>query len=144
MSPKLFREFELPNVRRVIDFAEKRGTPVLKHSDGNLYPILEDLIDLGVNGFHPIEPGVMDLAEVKRRYGDRVFLRGNVDITHVLPYGAEEDVRRDVRRCIDAAAEGGGFILADSNSLHSNVKTENILTMIDEGRKYGRYPIRKT
>jgi len=85
----------------------------------------------------------MDLAEVKRHYGDKLFLRGNVDCTHILPNGTEEDVRRDVRRCIDAAAKGGGFILADSNSMHSNVKTENILIMIDEGRQYGRYPIER-
>jgi uroporphyrinogen decarboxylase len=81
----------------------------------------------------------MDLADVKRRFGDRIFLRGNVDCVHILPYGSEEDVRRDVRRCIDAAAEGGGFILSDSNSLHSNVKTENIKFMVDEARRYGRY-----
>ncbi len=142
--PKIFKEFFFPHLKRLIDECHRRNLPYMKHSDGNLYPILDDLIDLGVNGLHPIEPGVMDLADVKKHYGKRIFLRGNVDITHVLPYGTEEDVRRDVRRCIDAAAESGGFILADSNSLHSNVKTENILTMIDEGRKYGRYPIRKT
>jgi len=83
----------------------------------------------------------MDLADVKQRYGDKFFLRGNVDCMYILPYGSEEDVRKDVRRCIDAAAEGGGFILADSNSMHSNVKTENILIMMDEARKYGRYPL---
>jgi uroporphyrinogen decarboxylase len=114
--------------------------PFLRHSDGNLYPILEDLVNLGIDGLHPIEPKVMDLAYVKKRYGDKIFLRGNVDCAYVLPFGSEEDVRRDVRRCIDAAARGGGFILADSNSLHSNVKTENILVMIDEARKYGGYP----
>jgi len=140
-SPKIFREFFFPCLKRVIDECHRRGLPYMKHSDGNLYPILDDLIALGVDGLHPIEPNVMDLADVKRRYGDKLFLRGNVDCTHVLPYGMEEDVRRDVRRCIDAAAEGGGFILADSNSIHSNVKTENILIMINEGRKYGKYPI---
>ena len=141
--PKIFREFFFPHLKALIDECHRRNLLYMKHSDGNLYPILDDLIDLGVNGLHPIEPGVMDLADVKKRYGKRVFLRGNVDITHVMPYGTEEDVRRDVRRCIDAAAESGGFILSDSNSLHSNVKTENILTMIDEGRKYGRYPTGK-
>jgi len=140
-SPKIFREFFFPYLKRVIDECHRRGLPYMKHSDGNLYPVLDDLIALGVDGLHPIEPNVMDLADVKRRYGDKLFLRGNVDCTHVLPYGTEEDVRRDVRRCIDAAAEGGGFILADSNSIHSNVKTENIMIMIDEGRKYGKYPI---
>jgi len=142
-SPKIFREFFFPYLKRLIDECHRRGLPYMKHSDGNLYPILDDLVSLGVDGLHPIEPNVMDLADVKQRYGDKLFLRGNVDCTHVLPYGTEEDVRKDVRRCIDAAAQGGGFILADSNSMHSNVKTENILIMIDEGRKYGKYPLRR-
>ena len=137
---KVFKEFFFPYTKRLIDECHRRGVPFLRHSDGNLYPILEDLVNLGIDGLHPIEPKVMDLAYVKKRYGDKIFLRGNVDCAYVLPFGSEEDVRRDVRRCIDTAARGGGFILADSNSLHSNVKTENILVMIDEARKYGGYP----
>jgi len=139
MSPKLFREFELPNIRRVVDFAKKRSVPLLKHSDGNLYPILADLVEAGINGLHPIEPGAMDLKDVKQRYGKRMCILGNVDCRFVLPFGSEEDVRRDVRRCIDAAAEGGGYILASSNSIHANCKVENVYTMVDEARKYGKY-----
>ncbi|MCJ7760795.1 uroporphyrinogen decarboxylase family protein [Candidatus Bathyarchaeota archaeon] len=138
-SPKMLREFFFPYIRKFIEECHSHKIPVMKHSDGNLYPILDDLIDLGIDGLHPIEPSVMDLRKVKQQYGDEIFLRGNVDCIHILPYGTEDDVRRDVRRCIDAAAKGGGFILSDSNSLHSNVKTENIQAMVDETRKYGKY-----
>jgi uroporphyrinogen decarboxylase len=139
LSPKILREFFFPYLDKLTKNAHQRKIYVLKHSDGNLYPILDDLISLGIDGLHPIEPGAMDLADVKNRYGDRIFLRGNVDNMYVLQNGSEEEVRKDVRRCIDAAAKGGGFILAESNSMHANVKTENILTMIDETRKYGVY-----
>jgi len=139
--PKIFREFFFPYTKKLVDECHRRGVPFMRHSDGNLYPIMDDLVALGINGLHPIEPGAMDLADMKKRYGDRIFLRGNVDCGQILSFGSTDDVRRDVRRCIDAAAEGGGFILADSNSLHSNVKTENIFAMIDEGRTYGRYPL---
>ncbi|MBS7618371.1 uroporphyrinogen decarboxylase family protein [Candidatus Bathyarchaeota archaeon] len=142
ISPKIFREYELPCLKRIVDVGRKHGVPVLKHSDGNLYPILDDIVRTGISGLHPIEPGAMDLKDVKERYGDRICLLGNVDCRYVLPYGSEEDVRRDVRRCIDAAGEGGGFILASSNSLHSNVKVENIYVMVDEARRYGKYPIK--
>ncbi|MFQ5710278.1 MAG: uroporphyrinogen decarboxylase family protein [Candidatus Geothermarchaeales archaeon] len=138
--PRVLREFFFPHMERLIQECHRRDVPFMKHSDGNLYPVLDDMISLGIDGLHPIEPGVMDLADVKGRYGDRVFLRGNVDCTHILPYGREADVRRDVRRCIDAAARGGGFILSDSNSCHANCTTENILTLVDEARRYGRYP----
>lgn len=61
--------------------------------------------------------------------------------TWIVNTSSHMGVRRDVRRCIDAAAEGGGFILTSSNSLHANVRVENIYAMVDEARKYGRYPI---
>jgi len=111
----------------------------MKHTDGDVYPILDELVNFGIDGLHPMEPGVMDIGKVKELYGERIFLRGNVDCVHILPYGTEDKVRADVRRCIDAGAKGGGFILSDSNSLHSNVKTENIKIMVDEARRYGRY-----
>lgn len=139
ISPALFREFELPYLKRVIDGAKKKGVPVMKHSDGNLYPILDDIVDAGITGLHPIEPGPMDIADVKKRYGNKIFLGGNVDCKIVLPYGSESDVRKDVRRVIDAAGKDGGLILTSSNSLHSSVKVDNIYTMVDEARKYGRY-----
>jgi uroporphyrinogen-III decarboxylase len=139
ISPKLLREFYYPYLQKFVEECHSNNVPVMKHSDGNLYPILEDLVSLGIDGLHPMEPSVMDLGRVKQQYGDRIFLRGNVDCVQVLPYGSEEDVRREVKRCIDAAAEGGGFILSESNSFHSNVKTENIQAMVDEARKYGKY-----
>lgn len=141
INPNLFREFELPYLKRVINATKKKGVPVMKHSDGNLYPILNDLIDAGISGLHPIEPGLMDIADIKKRYGNRIFLGGNVDCKIVLPYGSEADVRKDVRRVIDAAGKEGGLILTSSNSLHSNVKIDNIRTMVDEARRYGRYKI---
>lgn len=141
MSMKQFREFELPNIRRVIDLARKGGIPVLKHSDGNIYSILDDMVEAGIRGIHPIEPGAMDLSYVKTKYGREICILGNVDCRYVLPFGTEEDVRRDVRRCIDAAAKGGGYILASSNSIHANCRVENVYTMVDEARRYGKYPI---
>jgi uroporphyrinogen decarboxylase len=136
-SPKILREFFFPYLKKFIDECDSHSIPVMKHSDRNLYSILDELIELGIDGLHPIEPSVMDLRRVKQAYGDRI--RARVDCVHILPYGSEEEVRREVRRCIDAAAEGGGFILSDSNSLHSNVKTENIKAMVDEARVYGKY-----
>ena len=140
MTMEQFREFELPNMRRLIDYARSKGIPVLKHSDGNIYPILDDMIEAGIKGIHPIEPGTMDLKDVKERYGSKICILGNVDCRYVLPFGSEQDVRKDVRRCIDAAAKGGGYVLTSSNSIHANCKAENIHTMVEEARRYGKYP----
>jgi uroporphyrinogen decarboxylase len=142
VNPKLLRQYEFQNLAKIVEIARKYNVPVMKHSDGNLYMIIEDLIGTGITGLHPIEPGAMDLKDVKERYGRRICLAGSVDCRYILPFGSEEDVRREVRRCIDAAAKGGGYILTSSNSLHSDVKPENIFTMVDEARKYGRYPLK--
>jgi uroporphyrinogen decarboxylase len=138
-SPKILREFFFPYLKKIIEECKSNDVIVMKHTDGNVYPILDELVNFGIDGLHPMEPGVMDIGKVKKTYGERIFLRGNVDCIHILPYGTEDEVRADVRRCIDAGAKGGGFILSDSNSLHSNVKTENIKIMVDEARRYGKY-----
>jgi uroporphyrinogen decarboxylase len=142
ISPKLFKEYELANLKKIVDIGKKHGIPVLKHSDGNLYPILDEILNTGIDGLHPIEPGVMDLKEVKDKYGERICLLGGVDCRYILPYGGEEDVRKNVRKSIDDAGRDGGFMLASSNSLHANVKVENIYVMVDEARKYGKYPLK--
>jgi len=142
--PEMMKQHIWPPIKNVVDMSHRRGVPYVKHSDGDLMPILEEFIEFcGFDGINPIEPQCMDMAEVKRRFGKRVYLKGNVDITWVIPYGTDADVRKDVRRAIDQGAKGGGFVLGESNSFHPGCKFENILTYVDEGRKYGKYPCGK-
>lgn len=139
MNPKMFREFELPNIARVAHMARRQGVPLLKHTDGNVGPIMDQMIEAGIDGIHPLEPGAMDLAAGKDAYGDRLAIFGNVDCRFVLPMGSEADTRMDVRRCIQAAAPGGGYVLTSSNSIHANCKAQNVRAMYDEARRRGSY-----
>ncbi|MEM2905802.1 MAG: uroporphyrinogen decarboxylase family protein [Candidatus Bathyarchaeia archaeon] len=141
LGPGMFKEHVMPYFEREVHEARRRGVAFLKHTDGNIAPILDLFLEAGISGLHPMEPGAMEIGDVKAKYGDRIFVMGNVDCKHVLPLMDEQGVRRDVRRVIDAASPGGGHVLASSNSLHSNVKPENVLTMVDEARRYGRYPL---
>lgn len=143
MSPRHFREFILPSIRAHADACHRRGVPFLKHTDGNINPILDDfIISSGIDGYLAVEPRAgMDIADLKRRYGDSICFFGNVDCAYTLVYGSEADVRGEVRRLIDSAAHGGGLIVASSNSAHSFVKLNNFLAMIDEVKKYGIYPL---
>jgi uroporphyrinogen-III decarboxylase len=136
---EMFKKFICPNIRRISRLTRRKGVTLLKHSDGNVGPIMEDMIEAGIEGIHPIEPGIMDLEKAKLEYGDRICLLGNVDCKYALPMGTEEEVRGEVRRCLDSAASGGGYVLATSNSIHANCSVENVLTMLDEARKRGRY-----
>ena len=93
-----------------------------------------------IDGLHPLERAAgHDLAEVKAAYGNRFTLIGNVDNKTTLVTGTTEDVRAEVRRCIDAAAPGGSYILASDHSVHDDIPNPNIYALADEGKKYGDY-----
>jgi uroporphyrinogen decarboxylase len=138
-SPKVFREIFLPRLSKV---ARKIKLPWIFHSDGNLMPIMDDLLSLGMNGLHPIEPGAMDIAEVKRRYGSRLCLVGNIDLRYTLTRGTPEETEAEVRDRIREIAPGGGYIVSSANDIPSYCKPENLLAMSQAIRKYGMYPIR--
>jgi hypothetical protein len=133
-SPAVFRDLVLPRYRRV---AEKITLPWIVHSDGNVTPIVEDLIDLGIAGLHPIEEGAMDIRAVKREYGDRICLLGNVDL-NILALGTPEDVHRQVRELIRDVGPGGGYIITCGNSLAGYLEPENVLALSAAVREYGK------
>ena len=106
---------------------------------------MEEIIAGGVNIVCPLLPppqgDVEDLARVKGLYGQRIALKGNVDPIEVLLKGTPADVERAVRRCIRAAAPGGGYILGTADSTVIGTPFENIHAFVEAGRKYGRYPL---
>jgi uroporphyrinogen decarboxylase len=136
-SPQVFRQLVAPRYRRV---AEKITLPWITHSDGNVLGILDDLIDIGIAGMHPIEKEAMDIAAVKRDYGDRICLLGNVDL-NILGMGTPADVEAEVRYLISVAGPGGGYVVTSGNSLAGYVKPENALALGAAVAKYGRYPL---
>ena len=142
LNPDVFRRVILPYLREIVDPFKKRDAGVLLHSDGQIMPLIDDLIDIGLDGFHPIERKAgMSLAKMKAMYGDRITLIGNVDATELLPHGNEEDIGRQVLECLKSAAPGGGYILASDHSIHEGVPAGNAKTMFRLAKKYGRYPI---
>jgi uroporphyrinogen decarboxylase len=137
LSPKMFRERILPHVRKV---AESITIPWIFHSDGNLTAVLDDLVDLGIAGLHPIEPGAMDIRALKRRYGKRLCLIGNVNV-HTLGAGTPAQVEAEVAGLLRDVAPGGGYMLSSGNSLASYCRIENIRAMVGTMERFGRYPI---
>ena len=141
-SRAVFEEFVLPRLKRMVDAIHEEGGKAVKHSDGNIWPLLDLIVDTGIDGINPIEPAAgMDIGEVKQKYGHRVCLIGNIDCSRLLSEGSVEEVEEAVRACLRKASTGGGHILASSNSIHSSVKPANYLAMIEATKKYGKYPI---
>jgi uroporphyrinogen decarboxylase len=138
MSPKVFREYFLPHMKTVASEIKK---PWIYHSDGDLFPILPDLLTLGMNAIHPIQPSAMDITRVKREFGNRVAIAGNIDLDYTLTRGTTEEVDAEVKERIRAIGPGGGYMITSANSLADYCKTENVLAMAEAIRKYGKYPI---
>jgi uroporphyrinogen decarboxylase len=142
-SPAMFERFYLPQLKRIVEKCHSLGIPYIKHTDGNITPFERQLlVESGIDGYHAIEPRAgMDIGYIKRKYGERLTLLGNVDCAHTLVFGSEEDIEKEVRECILRAAPGGGYVLSSSNTIHSGVPAKNFLAMLDAARRYGRYPI---
>jgi uroporphyrinogen decarboxylase len=141
MSPDHYRKFLKPFHAEIVDSAHRLGMKIVKHSDGNLWPILDDFIEIGFDGVHPIQPQSMDIKETKEHLAGKACVVGNIDCSFLLPYGSKEEVEANVRETIRAVAPGGGYIISSSNSIHPGVKPENYIAMVKAAKKYGVYPI---
>lgn len=142
IGPEHFRKLVLPYLEEIIGELKVMGVPVILHCDGNINLILDDLVATGISAYHPVErKAKMDLEMVKKKYGRRICLIGNVNSSSTLPYGSPEDIEEEVKECIRIAAPGGGYILASDHSLHDGIPVKNMLTMIQTAKKYGNYPI---
>lgn len=142
MSPAHFREFISPHLRRLAELTHAAGRPFIKHTDGLIWPLMEDLLSAGIDALHPLEPiAGMDIGEVKARCGERIALCGDIDCTALLPFAGAEQVEEAVKETIAKAAPGGGFVLSSSNSIHPGVRPENFRAMVEAARRWGTYPL---
>jgi len=140
VSPDQFKTFINPYNRKLVERAHTAGLKVVRHSDGNLWPILDTLLESGYDGLNPLEPQAdMHLKKVKDYCGDRLCLLGNIDCQELLPNGTPAQVRDAVRQAIDDAAAGGGLIICSSNTLHPGVDPENCIAMFEAVKTYGVY-----
>ena len=140
ISPAQFLEFVNFYNRRIVEAAHQKGIKVVRHSDGNLWPLLDILLDTGYDGLNPLEPQAgMTLAKVKAYCGDRLCLLGNIDCIDLLPKGTPQQVDAAVFQAIRDGGKGGGLIICSSNSLHPGVDPDNCIAMFEATRKYGCY-----
>jgi len=140
-SPGIMRRHLFPWYRRIGESAARNDKPLLFHSDGDLRPILEDLIASGIQAIQPIEPKAMDIGELKHDYAGRLCLVGNIDLGSTLVLGSPEDVRAEVRERIHTVAPGGGYCVGSSNSVTNYVPQANFRAMLEATFDYGGYPI---
>jgi uroporphyrinogen decarboxylase len=141
VSPAILRSHVLPHIAALAKMTHESGRMFVMHSDGYLLDIIEDLIELGVDALHPIEPKAMDINALKRQYGNRLSLIGNIDLAYTLTRGTPEEVEKEVRERIAALAPGGGYAVSSANSVTSYVPLENYRAMINATLRHGEYPM---
>jgi uroporphyrinogen decarboxylase len=140
MSPRLYEEFFLPGLAAVTQRAHELGARVIKHTDGNVYSLLDMFIDAGVDAFHPSDPSAgMDIVEVKRRYGDKLALCGGISTGAPLCEWPVPQLVAEVRGRIEALAPGGGWMISSNNTIHSGVLPENYQALVKAVHQYGWY-----
>jgi len=140
ISPAMFEELFVPELKRVIGAYRDLGFYVMKHTDGYMMPLLDFYKDAGIHLFDPVDPiAGMDLAEVKTKYGRSFAIKGNVNCATTLVSGSVEDTVAETKKCLETGMPGGGYVISSSNTIHSSVNPENYRAMLETIDKYGDY-----
>lgn len=146
ISPMMYRAMLKPIHADFIAFIKERTkAKVFFHSDGDIFDLVEDFIEIGVDILNPIQTSagkMADLAGLKQRYGQNISFCGAIDTHRILPHGTPDQVRQEVRRVIEIMAPGGGFMVAAVHTIMNEVPPKNILAMVDAVVEYGAYPIK--
>ena len=149
LSPKMFRDLVKPRFARLYKAAKTeflRYNPngkIKAHTDGNIYPLLDDYVEIGLDILNPVQPYVaqMDHQRIKAEYGNRLSFHGGIDIQGVLPFGTPEEVKIEAKKVIQALGPGGGYILAPTHYVLRDVPPENIIALRDAVLTFGKYPV---
>lgn len=144
ISPRMYRKILKPIHADFISFIKARtNAKVLFHSDGDIAPLIDDFVEIGVDILNPIQTsaGTMsDLHSLKKRHGSNIVFCGGIDTRKILPCGSVEEVRAEVRRVIEALGPGGGFMAGAVHTVMNDVPPDNVLAMVDAVKEFGQYP----
>jgi uroporphyrinogen decarboxylase len=138
ISPQLYRRLIKPRHKELYDFIHSRtDANILHHTCGSVFPLVQDLIDVGVDILNPIQTSArgMDPAALKREFGQQLVFHGGMDVQHILPFATPQRVREEVRRMVVTLGEGGGYIFAPSHNIQADVPPQNILAIYEAAQE---------
>jgi len=145
ISPKMYREILKPIHADFISFIKARTkAKVLFHSCGDVAPLIDDFVEIGVDILNPIQTSgrcMSDLPSLKKRFGKNITFCGGIDAHRILPFGTAEEVRDEVRRVMQILGPGGGCMISAVHTVMNDVPPENVLAMVDAVEEFGHYPL---
>lgn len=140
LSPRQFARFVTPYLKRLIAGYREQGHYVIKHTDGDIMPIVEQLVDCNPHALHSLDPQAgVDMAVMKRRFGHRVCLIGNVNCG-LMDTGSDEQVDASVRYALEHGMPGGGYIFSTSNCVYTGMRLARYERMLALWRQLGNWP----
>jgi uroporphyrinogen decarboxylase len=142
ISASMFRRFFMPHLTRLARLGHECGLKVMMHCCGGYAPLIPQMVEAGLDGLHAVQPSCdgMDLATLKRCFGNKILFNGGIDSHHVLIRGTPESVREETRRVLDIMKPGGGYVAgASHDSILEETPVENVLAMFDAIAEFGKY-----
>jgi uroporphyrinogen decarboxylase len=131
MSPRHWRTYLKPRLREIYSAAHRKNLMVMLHSCGDIHEIIPDLVELGVNVIHPVQPEVMDLAFLTKEYGRDLTFYGGIGCQSTLVYGTPEDTVAEAKLRVKTLGVGGGYILGPAGAFSADTKFENAVALIE-------------
>lgn len=146
ISPRMYRRMLKPlHADLIALIKQKTKAKIFFHTDGDVFNLIEDFIEIGVDIINPIQTSagkMSNLEELKKQYGSRIVFCGAIDTQNILPHGTPEQVRQEVRRVINLLGQDGGYMLATVHTVMNEVPAENVLAMVDAVEEFGHYPLK--
>jgi len=142
ISPRFYRDFVMPYEGRIAKAVRGLGIPAYIHTCGAIDDRLEIMVEAGFSGIECLDPpplGNVELADAKRRVGDRAFIKGNIDPVHILLGGTVEKVRQDAKSKLKVGKPGGGYILSTACSIAPFTPRENVQILAEVADEFGTY-----
>jgi uroporphyrinogen decarboxylase len=142
ISPEMWRKYLKPRMAELISSVRniKPEIKIAYHTDGVVYPIIPELIEIGIDVLNPVQPKAMDPLKLKQEFGDRLCFWGSMDIQETLPFGTQEDVRDEVVTRLETLGKEGGLIIGPTHNLQLDTPLENFWAMVNsiKGTPYKR------
>lgn len=143
INPKHFNQYVLPCYQEVADAIHEWGGKYILHTDGDVTDLMDFVIESRFDGLQCLEPPLVDPFLIKKKYGDKLCLSGNIDTRHILVKASKGEVAKAVKTAIKAMGKGGGFMLSPAN-FHPEISVERLKWMIETTKEYGKYPLNIT
>jgi len=145
ISPRMYKKMLKPlHAEMITMIKQKTKAKVFFHTDGDVFDLIEDFIEIGVDILNPVQTSagkMSNLEELKKHYDKRIVFCGAIDTQNILPYGTPDQVRQEVKRVINILGKGGGYMVAPVHTVMNDVPGLNVLAMVDAVEEYGIYPL---